>query len=406
MSKNLHTELSQTPLGPDVLEPMPHYKHADRPRQPCIGRILARQQTGNIGTPLLINAVQIRQRLTIEPIRYVIILHNFAALLDGNNGIEMKRRSHCFVTLAVVVLWTAVNLSNTKAATKLQVVTTIMPVHSLVAAVMQGAGEPSLLIKAANSPHNYRLRPSDARLLSTANVVFWIGKDIEISLVKPLETLSGSARVVALSKNKNLNLLKTREGGLWERDQDEPEQPREKQEIRDSFDTHFWLNPENAKIMVAEIVRQLSAADKQHANLFAKNSAKLNAELDQLVFELDRTLEPIRAKPYIVFHDAYQYFEKRFNLNAIGSITINPEQAPGARRLSDIRTKILETNTVCVFSEPQFKPAVIKTIIGNTPAKQAVLDPLGADITPGPQAYFKLIRAMARSLLSCLGTVN
>ncbi len=279
---------------------------------------------------------------------------------------------------------------------ELRVVTSIKPVHSLVASVMAGVGKPYLLVKGASSPHNFALRPTDARSLSQAEVVFWVGKEIEIFLPRPLKTLAASALVVELSQTPGLQLLPARQEGVG--------QSRRKTSplIPAAIDPHFWLDPDNAKLMVDEIVRKLSGADKSHAARFGANGAALKLKLDALTAELSVKLEPVNSVPYIVFHDGYQYFEKRFRLNAIAAITLSPERAPGARKINQIRAKIISKKAVCVFTEPQFQPAIVKTIIYNTTARQAVLDPLGADIPDGPAAYATLLRALANSLVSCL----
>jgi zinc transport system substrate-binding protein len=279
---------------------------------------------------------------------------------------------------------------------ELRVVTSIKPVHSLVASVMAGVGEPYLLVKGASSPHNFSLRPTDARKLSKADVVFWISKEIEIFLPKPLKTLATSALVVELSKTPGLKLLAARQEG------DGQSRSKTPSSVNGAIDPHFWLDPDNAKLMVDEIVRKLSWADKSHAARFAANGAALKLELDALTAELSVKLAPIKSMPYIVFHDGYQYFEKRFRLKAIAAITPSPERAPGARKINKIRAKIMSEKVVCVFTEPQFQPAIVKTIIDNTKARLATLDPLGADIPDGPAAYTTLLRSLAASLVSCL----
>ncbi len=281
-------------------------------------------------------------------------------------------------------------------ASELRVLTSIKPVHSLVAAVMAGVGKPELLIKGANSPHNFSMKPSDARALSQADIIFWIGKDIEVSLTRPLKTLAATAAVVELSKTPGLELLASRSGGITEQGQAKNPSPGK-------IDPHFWLNPDNAKVMVEEIARILSLSDTKNASRFAANGAALIARLNALNQELETKLKPVKTVPFIVFHDAFQYFEKRFSLNALGTITLNPDRAPGARKIIQIREKIISANVSCVFSEPQFKPAIVKTVIQNTSAKMASLDPLGIDIPAGPDAYFLLLRSITNSLVSCLG---
>lgn len=260
-----------------------------------------------------------------------------------------------------------------------RVVASINPIHSLVAGVMRGVGAPTLLLRGAGSPHGYALRPSDARALGNADIIFWVGPGMEDFLAKPLATLSGGAKAVALSTTPYVELPN---GG--------------------EHDLHIWLDPANAKAMVRTIALELSALDEPNTARYAVNAAALSVELDALLGELRAMLAPVKAKPYITFHDAYGYFEHRFGLASAGAIAINPDRKPGARRLYEIRRKISQTGAGCVFREPQFAPRLVATVIEGSAAKVGVLDPLGADIAPGTQAYFELMRGLARSLRGCL----
>jgi len=283
---------------------------------------------------------------------------------------------------------------------ELRVIATIKPIHSLVASVMAGVGRPDLLIKGGHSPHTYSLRPSDARNLSRADVIFWLGPDMEVFLTRPLKTLASSAMVVELSKTPGLMLLSLRQEGT---EADTGKTPSNVTSTgRKGIDPHFWLDPDNAIVMVDEIVKRLSRADASHSDQYAANGAALKVRLKSLVSELETTLLPVKTAPFIVFHDAFEYFVRRFKLDAIGAITINPERAPGAKKIRAIRNKIISAKNICVFAEPQFKPAIVKTIIRNTPARFAILDPLGADIPAGPGAYATLLRTLAHALVSCL----
>jgi len=284
-------------------------------------------------------------------------------------------------------------------AGELRVLTTIKPLHSLVAAVMSGVGTPELLIKGAGSPHDFNLRPSDARTLSKADVVFWLGENIETFLTRPLKTLAVSAQVAELSKTPGLALLARRRDAIWPDKKDDPSKRLKAEEI----DPHFWLNPDNAGLLIAEIARVLSLADTMHADKYAANAAAYSLKLNRLTSELETVLAPVKTAPYIVFHDSFQYFEKRFNLKALGAIVRTPGIPPGAKRLARIREKIITAKINCVFSEPQFSSAIIQTVINKTPATMSVLDPLGVDIPAGPDAYTSHLRMIANALVSCLG---
>lgn len=325
-----------------------------------------------------------------------------------------------------------------------KVAASIKPVHSLVAAVMEGIGEPDLIVDGAGSPHTYALKPSQARMLEKANVVFWIGHELEAFLEKPVETLAANAKSVELINSHDLIKLEFREGGAFETHDhvDEPghddhdsgkeaeaghDHDHEEKEanhdhehkaeeaaktghddgghdghLHGTFDAHVWLDPINAKAMVHEIEEALVDADPENASKYKTNAQAVMAKLDELTTEVTSALEPVRDERFVVFHDAYQYFEKRFGLSASGSVTISPEVMPGAERVSKIRAKVQELGAGCVFSEPQFEPKLIETVIEGTNAKAGIIDPLGAELKDGPELYFELIRGMATSVKTCL----
>ena len=320
------------------------------------------------------------------------------------------------------------------------VVATIKPIHSLVAGVMEGVGKPTLLIKGAASPHTYSLKPSEARALTNADVVFWVGEDLETFLPKVLRVRAGQATSVEMAEAKGVRLLGFREGGAWDAHEDDDHEDKEgahghaeRKHGRDKkhdgqghghdrgktvkkerdhqdrkghdhakHDMHFWLDPMNAKAMVAAIEQALSKADAGNADRYRMNAEKVRARLDDLDAELRQSLKPVSRVPYVVFHDAYQYFDKRYGLNAVGSITVSPETLPGAKRLREIRAKILETHAACVFSEPQFEPKLAAAVTRGTDAQSGVLDPIGAAISAGPRAYGDLLRNLAATLTRCL----
>jgi zinc transport system substrate-binding protein len=288
-----------------------------------------------------------------------------------------------------------------------KVVASIKPLHSLVAGVMAGVGEPSLIVKGAASPHTYAMRPADAKALSEADVVFWAGEGLENFLEKPLSALAGKARVVTLMAEPGLRLLPTREGGLWEESGETHDHGAEAHDEHEhehgAYDGHIWLDPQNAKFIADRAVAVLSESDPANAAGYAANGRKLGARLDTLDGELRGRLDPIRSRPYVVFHDAYHYFEDRYGLNAVGAITVSPDRRPSARRLSEIRAHIRKADAACVFAEPQFEPTLVRTVVEGTGAGTGVLDPEGANLPDGPDLYFNLMRANAEALAACLG---
>jgi len=292
------------------------------------------------------------------------------------------------------------------------VVASIKPVHSLVAAVMGDTGTPDLLVQGAASPHTYSLRPSEARKLDQAKVVFWVGEGMETFLTKPLQSLATGAKTVSLSQTAGLTVLNLREGGSFELHEHDDHDDHDHDHAHESHDEphheghgkdmHLWLDPENARVMVKEIAATLAEADPTNASTYQQNANTLDQRLAALIQETSNALADVKDKPFIVFHDAYHYFEDRFGLHAAGSISINPETPPSAQRVREIQHKIAESNASCVFAEPQFEPGIVSVVTEGTSARTGVLDPLGADLKDGPDLYFELIGNLAASIKNCL----
>jgi len=285
------------------------------------------------------------------------------------------------------------------------VVVSIAPVHSLVAKVMAGVGEPRLLVAGGLSPHTYALKPSDARALARARAVFWIGPELERFLEKPLSELAGDVRVVRLGKATGVRMLPSRKAGAWaEATHDDAD--KHGHNDHDEVDAHLWLDPSNAASMVDAIVATLRRADAANAVRYQANAERTLADLRRLESEIRATLAPVAGVPYLVFHDAFQYFEARFGLAAVGAVAIGSERSPGARRLTELRQRLRDRGAVCMFTHPHFEPALAKTVIEGTGARIGVLDDLGAGLDPGPGLYDELLRSLARSLVGCLKPVQ
>jgi zinc transport system substrate-binding protein len=302
------------------------------------------------------------------------------------------------VTVAAALLG-ATLLPSLAIAAAPDVVVSIKPIHSLVAGVMAGVGEPQLIVSGGSSPHVYSLRPSDARKLDGAQLVFWVGPILEGFLEKPLTSLAGKAEIVELDYAPGVALLPARHGGDWEADDDEHAHAASAAEQ----DGHLWLDPENAKAIVRLAEAKIAALDPANAPRYASNAAALAQRLDALDARLRQRLAPVRGRPFVVFHDAYQYLERRYGLKAIGSITVSPEHPPGAQRIQAIHAKVAALGAACVFSEPQFEPRLVGTVIEGTHARTGVLDPEGASLHAGPELYFTLVDDLADALVTCLG---
>ena len=313
------------------------------------------------------------------------------------------------VNKTATILWAISSLGVSAANADVRVVTSIKPVHSLVSSVMQGVGSPTVIIEGAGSPHTYSLKPSQAKQLQDADLVFWMGDELETFLEGPIQNIAKNAKSIKLIESHGLKKIKFREGGMFDEHDDHDDHGHDKHAKDDhddhghgEFDPHVWLDPINAKAIVHEIEEALVKADPKNAKKYEANANRITGELDQLVKELRAQLQPVQKKGFIVFHDAYQYFEQRFGVSAIGSITVSPEVMPGAKRVSVLRNKIRDLKATCVFSEPQFEPKLVTTLVEDTGARTGVLDPLGTSLTKGPNLYFQLVREMARSMKECL----
>ena len=306
-----------------------------------------------------------------------------------------------FVAGAIVAAFISSGLCGTQAQA-LNVVASIKPVHSITAALMQGAGGPQLIIGGVASPHATALKPSQAAALANADLVVWVGPQIETFLHDPLEALADKARILTLSQVPGLVRLPLREGGLFEPHEDAAHDADGHAQNEAEFDGHLWLDPLNARAMAEAIAAALGEADPRNAALYRDNLARLKQALDALSEETAQAMADLKAGRFIVFHDAYQYFEARFGVAARGAITINPDVTPGAQRIGEIRRKVAAQAIDCVFTEPQFSPKIVSAIVDGMQVRTAILDPLGADIDEGPQQYPALIRAIAASFRQCL----
>jgi len=291
----------------------------------------------------------------------------------------------------------------------INVVTTIKPLHSLISNVMKGVGEPSLIIEGTSNPHNFVLKPSHAKLLEDADIIFWIGGDLEAFMEKPLSSLAKDAEKISFMELGTIEKLKFREDNIFDYDDHEDHEDHDghKENEHDDhdehnhgeFDAHLWLDPVNAKKMVIEISHELSELDPANKSTYMANADKTIEDLDRLIKEVNRSLS--KDISYVVFHDAYQYFEKRFGVTSAGALTLNPDVLPGAKQIIDIQNLIKEKNIKCIFSEPQYNPKIIETLANDTNILTGTMDPLGANLDSGATMYIKLIMNIANSIKNC-----
>ncbi|MEX2521094.1 MAG: zinc ABC transporter substrate-binding protein [Paracoccaceae bacterium] len=288
-----------------------------------------------------------------------------------------------------------------------RVVADIPPLHALAAEVMRGIGAPELILPPGAHPHDYAMRPSEAALLGEADMVFWIGPGLTPWLATAIESLATEAVIVELGEAEGVRHLAFRSGATFEHHDLEEEiaaddHAEDHGHGHEGEDPHVWLDPVNAQAMLGAIAAALTAADPANAGAYKANAAAASARIDRLIAEVAAQLAPAQGAPFIVFHDAYHYFEARFGIEAAGAIAISDAATPGPARLDEVRRLVSDLDVACVFTEPQFDTKLANLIAEGTGARIAELDPLGADIPPGPDLYAALIRNLGASLAGCL----
>jgi zinc transport system substrate-binding protein len=348
---------------------------------------------------------------------------------------KIKKLSFALSILSILTFFTPANA-------ELKVVTSIKPIHSLASYLMDGIRKPELIVDGYASPHGFSMKPSHAKMLQNADLIFWVGEDLENFLEKPLKSIAKKAEKIELIEIKGLNVLKFRERNIFDEhdhghdDHDKKEDDHDdhdhddhgkkeddhddhdhddhgKKEEHDDhddhdgheghahgeFDPHIWLDTMNAKAMLNEMAEHLIENDPKNEAKYKSNLDKALKDIDKLTIEVMTELN--NSVSSIVFHDAYQYFEKRFNVNVLGAFTVNTDVMPGAEQLAEIREIIEHDKVACVFSEPQFNPDIINAVAKDMKIKTGVLDPLGATLDSGKDLYFKLIRNMSASFKGC-----
>tara|TARA_B100001057_G_scaffold61269_1_gene54602 strand:+ start:844 stop:1854 length:1011 start_codon:yes stop_codon:yes gene_type:complete len=336
----------------------------------------------------------------------------------------MKKLKKIPFILSILSLLTFFSSAN--AETK--VVASIKPIHSLASYLMDGVGKPGLIVDGYASPHGFALKPSHAKMLQEADLIFWVGEDLESFLEKPLKSIAQKAEKIELLEIKGLTKLKFRERNIFEGHDDhghkeddhddhakkeddhghDDDHKKEKEghdehghegHAHGEFDPHIWLDPSNAKVILNEMAEHLIEKDPKNESVYKNNLKKASKDIDKLLKDVKSELS--KDFKSIVFHDAYQYFEKRFDVNVLGAFTVNTDVLPGAEQLAEIREIIEHDKVSCVFSEPQFNPDIINAVAKDMNIETGVLDPLGATLNPGKDLYFDLIKNMSKSFKGC-----
>ena len=332
---------------------------------------------------------------------------------------NIKKIPLIFSILSILTFFTPANA-------EIKVVASIKPIHSLASYLMDGIAKPDLIVDGYASPHGFAMKPSHAKMLQNADLIFWVGEDLENFLEKPLSSIAKKAEKIELIEIKGLQVLKFRERNIFDEhdhddhghddhgkkeDDHDHDDHGKKEDDHDhdhddhdghahgEFDPHIWLDPINAKAMLNEMAEHLIENDPKNEAKYKSNLAKALKEIDKLTIDVMTDLSSSVSS--IVFHDAYQYFEERFNVKVLGAFTVNTDVMPGAEQLAEIREIIEHDKVACVFSEPQFNPDIINAVAKDMKIKTGVLDPLGATLDPGKDLYFNLIRNMSASFKGC-----
>ena len=315
--------------------------------------------------------------------------------------------SRTLLSLCLTAAW----LAGPAYADRPRVAVDIAPIHSLVAQVMEGIGMPDLIIQPGATPHEYSLRPSEAAALQSADLVFWIGPDLTPWLEEAIETLAPAADLTTLMDVDGTVQLEFREDAVFEAhdhsdhaDEDDHDDHDDHADHGDhaGHDPHAWLSPKNAMTWLEVIAGRLSAVDPVNSDAYVANAASGRAVIEALMDEVDATLDPVRGRAFIVFHDAYQYFETDFDVSASGAISISDASDPSPARIAEIRGQIAEQGVDCVLAEPQFNPGLVATVLRGSDAQMGIVDPLGADLELGAELYPQLIRNLSNALAECL----
>ena len=329
-----------------------------------------------------------------------------------------------FFSIIALFICSGVNVFATETT---GVISTIQPINSLVSAVIGNTGKSITIIPPEQSPHDFKLKPSDVKVLQNSNVIFYVSNHLENSITKVFKNLPKNIKLINLMEESGVNHLAIRDNDAWERhdhhghdDHDDHDKHGKKHDDHDDHDkhgkkhddhddhekeddVHVWLSPDNAIKIVQKVNKVLSLYFPENSKIYNDNTTKFIDKIRDLKMELVKELSPIKNKPYIVFHDAYQYFEKTFELNAVGSVALEGDIASSPKQISLIKDKIVKSKALCVFQEPQFDSKLVKIVVEGTDAKIGTLDPLGVNISENKDFYLQLITNMAKSLKECLG---
>lgn len=280
------------------------------------------------------------------------------------------------------------------------VVASVRPLGFIASAIADGVMPTEVLLPDGASPHDFALRPSDIARLRSADLVVWVGPEMEAFMTKSAAQLPPNRQVEIATLPAVKPLLM--KGGEDEHDHDHAHENDWDEHHHGEYNMHVWLSPEIAREAAIVIHDKLVELVPQKKQQLDANLARFEDGLTKLDKNIGTMLQPVQGKGYFVFHDAYGYFEKHFGLSPLGHFTINPEIQPGAQRLHLIRTQLVEQKATCIFAEPQFRPAVITAVAQGTKVRMGTLDPLGSGIELDADSYVNFLSQLANQYLSCL----
>ncbi|GAW44965.1 zinc ABC transporter substrate-binding protein ZnuA [Photobacterium damselae] len=303
----------------------------------------------------------------------------------------------------------AMIFSSLATAHELNVVTTVQPLNLIVSELTAGVAHSEAILPAGTSPHDYALRPSDVKKIKNADLVIWVGPQLESFLKKVLQ---GNSKNLALTEQAGIDFRHYGEEDEHEHEHEEyhhedgmenaEHDHHDHEHHHEGIDPHVWLGPKQAIEVAKVITQQLVKQDPLHKEQYEANLSCFTSEVNQTITQLTNELKPLAGHGYYVFHDGYGYFEEQFGLKNLGHFTVEPDRRPGAKTLMNIRQALQAHQAYCVFSEPQFSPAVVDSVVNGTEVKVGTLDPMATGIVAGKGGYVRFLQQLGQSFTKCL----
>jgi len=295
----------------------------------------------------------------------------------------------------------------TAADDKLRVVTSIRPVAALVGAVMGDVGQPALLINDPAAAHHFTVKPSQARLLQDADLVFWIGPPMETALGTALAGLAPDVPAVPLIDSDGLTRypLDVTDHDNGPKHSGKTAQPHHAHHDH-AVNPHIWLDPRNVVVLLHHVAGRLAAADPAHKATYQANARNAAAQIEATIATMRAEMARYRDSRFIVLHDAHTYFERFFDVRARAAITIDPDMAPGVARVTALRQMVATAKITCIFGEAGISDKWPQLVADGSNLSLVQLDPLGITIDDGPGFFPRLFRRYQMAYRDCLSDVK